>query len=231
MGARWVTPSRGNARESATENIPPRGRRGARVKRWGKSPPLDRRRARHGKPRAEQGQIGEPTGPTPGSASDGGGLPGRPLEPAGNGAVRGMSATPLTRGTEFGLQLPRVSPSVRGAGRRPPAPRGLAPRAPRRERGHRPTLALRTRRPPVVGAGRRPPALRGLTPRAPVASAGTARRSLFVPAVHSSPRAGSRQLRDGVAAPGSVTGTGTIPSCLASRGRCRHRSGIAHESA
>ncbi len=24
VGARWVTPSRGNARESATENIPPR---------------------------------------------------------------------------------------------------------------------------------------------------------------------------------------------------------------
>jgi len=42
--------------ESATENIPPRVREsgsGARVKRWGKSPPLFRRRKRHGKPYPE----------------------------------------------------------------------------------------------------------------------------------------------------------------------------------
>ena len=33
-------------------------RASARVKRWGKSPPLVRRRTRHGKPRVVQGQIG-----------------------------------------------------------------------------------------------------------------------------------------------------------------------------
>ena len=69
MGARWVTPSRGNARESATENTPPGGRRRVRVKRWGKSPPPGRRRPGHGKPRAEQGQIGGSTGPITGSVA------------------------------------------------------------------------------------------------------------------------------------------------------------------
>ena len=36
---RWVTPTRGNPRDSATESRPPRARAGVRVKRWGKSPP------------------------------------------------------------------------------------------------------------------------------------------------------------------------------------------------
>ena len=62
--------------ESATENIPPAGRSTvasrrktcetsskcslslARVKRWGKSPPLRWQHRRHGKPRVVQGQIG-----------------------------------------------------------------------------------------------------------------------------------------------------------------------------
>jgi hypothetical protein len=108
MGARWVTPSRGNARESATENTPPGDRRRARVKRWGKSPPPDRRRSGHGKPRAEQGQIGGSTGPITGSPPKRGGSPGRPLEPAGDGPVRGMGAVLLRQGTEFGLSLPLV---------------------------------------------------------------------------------------------------------------------------
>jgi len=37
----------------------------ARVKRWGKSPPLRWRRRRHGKPRVEQGQIGGEGWPGP----------------------------------------------------------------------------------------------------------------------------------------------------------------------
>ena len=68
--------------ESATENRPPRNgtvasRRKtckmsshdslARVKRWGKSPPLTRQRVRHGKPRVVQGQIGGES--RPGSSS------------------------------------------------------------------------------------------------------------------------------------------------------------------
>ncbi len=58
----WVTPRRGNPKESATENRPPAGETTvslrARVKRRGKSPPRSRRRERHGKPHPEQGQIG-----------------------------------------------------------------------------------------------------------------------------------------------------------------------------
>ena len=52
-----VTPGGGNPRESATENRPPR-LAGARVKRWGKSPPPLWQRGGHGKPRREQGRIG-----------------------------------------------------------------------------------------------------------------------------------------------------------------------------
>ena len=40
----------------------------ARVKRWGKSPPLRWRRRRHGKPRVVQGQIGGES--RPGSMSE-----------------------------------------------------------------------------------------------------------------------------------------------------------------
>ena len=43
--------------DSATENIPPRAIE-VRVKRWGKSPPLQEQSRRHGKPRPVQGQIG-----------------------------------------------------------------------------------------------------------------------------------------------------------------------------
>jgi hypothetical protein len=76
---RLVTPGSGirenHATESATETKPPvrialggrqeanlslacSGAAQARVKRWGKSPPLRWRHRRHGKPRVEQGQIG-----------------------------------------------------------------------------------------------------------------------------------------------------------------------------
>ena len=63
-----VTPGRGDAKESATEKRPPsRGKRfgTARVKRCGKSAPLLRQRRGHGKPHAEQGQIGRRRAPVP----------------------------------------------------------------------------------------------------------------------------------------------------------------------
>src|SRR4029453_14998342 len=54
-----LTPGGGDPRESATENRPPGWFTSqARVKRWGKSPPRDRQRKRHGKPHREQDQIG-----------------------------------------------------------------------------------------------------------------------------------------------------------------------------
>src|SRR5262245_12333637 len=54
-----LTAGGGDPRESATENRPPGGFAcQARVKRWGKSPPRDRQRKRHGKPHREQDQIG-----------------------------------------------------------------------------------------------------------------------------------------------------------------------------
>ena len=53
-----VTPGRGNPRESATENKPPRTRSGVRVKRWGKSPPRFWQQRRSGKPHREQCRIG-----------------------------------------------------------------------------------------------------------------------------------------------------------------------------
>src|SRR5262249_50413808 len=52
-----LTARRGDATESATEKIPPGASR-VRVKWCGKSAPLRRRRRRHGKPHAEQDQIG-----------------------------------------------------------------------------------------------------------------------------------------------------------------------------
>ena len=54
-----LTAGGGDPRESATENRPPVRFAGpVRVKRWGKSPPRDRQRKRHGKPHREQDQIG-----------------------------------------------------------------------------------------------------------------------------------------------------------------------------
>jgi len=115
--ARLVTPG-GRAREdaatdSATESKPPAlslgerreakpcaaldsWKRPVRVKRWGKSPPLLRQRRRHGKPRAEQGQIGgeDRSGPQPRQPGDGtpGGKPsGRSHEPRSNPWPRGMA--------------------------------------------------------------------------------------------------------------------------------------------
>ena len=54
-----LTAGGGDPRESATENKPPARFAGrVRVKRWGKSPPRDRQRKRHGKPHREQDRIG-----------------------------------------------------------------------------------------------------------------------------------------------------------------------------
>src|SRR5436190_9119951 len=54
-----LTAGGGDPRESATENRPPGWFASqARVKRWGKSPPRNRQRKRHGKPHREQDQIG-----------------------------------------------------------------------------------------------------------------------------------------------------------------------------
>ena len=55
-----VTPGEGNLEESATENAKPPESFAprVRVKRWGKSPPRERQRKRHGKPHREQDQIG-----------------------------------------------------------------------------------------------------------------------------------------------------------------------------
>src|SRR5215472_1645479 len=61
-------PGRGDAKESATEKRPPSGPSGdrtVRVKRCGKSAPPRRQRRGHGKPHAEQGQIGKRRAPVP----------------------------------------------------------------------------------------------------------------------------------------------------------------------
>ena len=73
-----VTPGRGNPRESATEKKPPLSA-GARVKRWGKSPPRDGQPDRHGKPHREQCRIGIARGVRP-AGRLGPADPGRQLE-------------------------------------------------------------------------------------------------------------------------------------------------------
>jgi hypothetical protein len=97
------------ATESATENKPPagkrlgggregnlptavQGRQQVRVKRRGKSSPPGWRHPGHGKPRAEQGQIGEPNcvRDRPGPR-----LSGRPHEPGSDSRPRGMIAPAL----------------------------------------------------------------------------------------------------------------------------------------
>ena len=93
-----VTPGRGNAKESATENRPPSGLSGdrtVRVKRCGKSAPPRRQRRGHGKPHAEQGQIGKRRAPDP--SRDREPLPGRLLELEGDFGPRGMIALPHGR--------------------------------------------------------------------------------------------------------------------------------------
>ena len=67
-----LTARRGDATESATENRPPGSFGGpVRVKRCGKSAPLRRRRRRHGKPHAEQDQIGRRYAGCPSRPHDG----------------------------------------------------------------------------------------------------------------------------------------------------------------
>ena len=51
--------------ETDASRVAPGTTLAARVKRWGKSPPLRQRCRRHGKPRAEQDQIGEEGWPGP----------------------------------------------------------------------------------------------------------------------------------------------------------------------
>ena len=60
----WLTTSRGDSRESATEKRPP-AFGPARGKRCGKSAPRPWRHGRHGKPHPEQGHIGEQCGGPP----------------------------------------------------------------------------------------------------------------------------------------------------------------------
>ena len=72
----------------------PRGRSasGVRVKRWGKSPPRDRQRKRHGKPHREQDRIGTTRRETAGPprASRSGGLLEAPRERRPRGMVAGQ---------------------------------------------------------------------------------------------------------------------------------------------
>ena len=59
-GIRTGGPDKSGSTESVTENRPPPGfGPGARVKRWGKSPPLQEQSRRHEKPHRVQGQIGD----------------------------------------------------------------------------------------------------------------------------------------------------------------------------
>ena len=98
----WVTPTRGDPRESATENkLPVFG--SVRVKRRGKSPPRRRQRRRHGKPRLEQDQIGTSRGVRPARVHRPR-RPGRSREPFSNGRSRGMIVAAPRGGTEPGLQ-------------------------------------------------------------------------------------------------------------------------------
>ena len=85
--------------DSATEKKPPLrlGVSVARVKRWGKSPPLQERSRRHGKPHREQGQIGDPGAARSISRFGGTGL--------GYWLLRQMILSPAQAGqTKFGLQ-------------------------------------------------------------------------------------------------------------------------------
>ena len=85
--------------ESATENIPPRGFLGVRVKRCGKSAPRLEQSRRQGKPHAEQDQIGDqrwPAAPTavglPFGVEPAAEVPGRSLESGSDARPRRMAA-------------------------------------------------------------------------------------------------------------------------------------------
>src|SRR4030095_7084389 len=81
-----LTAGGGDPRESAPENRPPARVAGeVRVKRWGKSPPRDRQRKRHGKPHREQDQIGAARRAT------GSGVSAAPPGPAARGAPQRAS--------------------------------------------------------------------------------------------------------------------------------------------
>jgi len=104
--AGWsVTPTRGDPRESATENRPPAFAL-ARVKRWGKSPPAPgvTRAARQTPPGARS--RGGPPGPLRRRSRAARPMPaGRPHEATGNGGPRWMTvARTSVRSTEPGLQ-------------------------------------------------------------------------------------------------------------------------------
>ena len=119
-----VTPGRGDAKESATEKRPPSGSFGdrtVRVKRCGKSAPPRRQRRGHGKPHAEQGQIGRRRVPVPSRLE-------RAVSGSAAGARRRLRAKRNDRGpergTEFGLPA-RSGLSAQAVASRP-ALRGLA---------------------------------------------------------------------------------------------------------
>ena len=94
----WVTPTRGDPRESATENRPPVvgfGPVPVRVKRWCKRPPAPgvTQVARQTPPGARSRRVAR-YGGRPAQTFEGGPpeSAGRPLEPAGNGRPRWMAA-------------------------------------------------------------------------------------------------------------------------------------------
>jgi len=93
------------------------GRHSARVKRWGKSPPLARQRVRHGKPRVEQGQIGGEGWPSPLIPS------GRLLELRSDSKPRGMiAAAPCKR---CGHKIRLTDSPANILARRRPTPTGF----------------------------------------------------------------------------------------------------------
>src|SRR5262245_7487133 len=99
----WLTASRGDPQDSATENRPPPpATAGVRVKRCGKSAPRPGRPGRHGKPHLEQEPIGERLREEARTARPT--LPGRSL--TRHWATRALDecSPPPKGGTELGLQ-------------------------------------------------------------------------------------------------------------------------------
>ena len=103
--------------ESATENIPPWGFLGVRVKRCGKSAPRLEQSRRQGKPHAEQDQIGDQRRPAAltvigsplgvGPATE---VPGRSLESGSDARPRRMAAARAQPGYRNRLIVRQASP-------------------------------------------------------------------------------------------------------------------------
>jgi hypothetical protein len=121
--------------------FPARGAGTARVKRCGKSAPPRRQRRGHGKPHAEQGQIGGQRAPVPFRLR--GLSPGRLLERAGDRAPRGMIA-PGQPGQNSAYRPARsFSAQAVPSG---PAPRVSSSSSPRDLAGSQLALPLKIRR-------------------------------------------------------------------------------------